>query len=83
MNRPKEAKEKDTGGHLRFSASRFFQVTLRTGGHSGWYYHAREGTFGPFISPRHAEQDLLRLIERNPNERLDLYRRLGISTRKS
>lgn len=82
MNCLEDNMGRNANDRFHFEASRFFQVTLHSGPRSGWYYQAREGTFGPFIDRGQAERDLLRLIDKNPSLRLEIYRRLGLEANK-
>lgn len=71
-----------TDERVHFDAGRFFRITLHHGPRSGWYYQAREGTFGPFATQGQAERDLSRLVDKNPHQRLEIYRKLGLEVSK-
>lgn len=68
----------DTPQKQRFSADRFCFIREPRRDLEGWYYHAREGIFGPFKTKQHAEEDLERLKVVNPTTRRELFRRLGL-----
>lgn len=65
----------------RFSPDRFFFSAQPRRQVEGWYYQAREGTFGPFPTREQAKQDLATLIAQNPVHRLEIFRHIGVSIR--
>ena len=65
----------------RFSPGRFFFSVQPKRKVEGWYYQAREGTFGPFETREEAEKNLEKLKAQNPVRRAEIFKHLGISIR--
>lgn len=51
---------------------RFFHRTMPDPSRSGWYYQAREGVYGPFVTKESAQFDLARRIALRPERREEL-----------
>jgi len=65
----------------RFSPDRFFFSAQPRRKVEGWYYQAREGTFGPFETREEAEEDLAKLKAHNPIHRREIFKHLGLSVK--
>lgn len=52
---------------------RFFHSNVPMRNISGWFYIAREGTFGPFATQEDARRSLAELINMNPLRRDEIY----------
>jgi len=52
-----------------FQSHRVFWLADSAYSKPGWYYEAREGIYGPFVTQAMAEKNLALLIEINPRSR--------------